>query len=220
MVEETQAEERQTIEREMGKHVVRATVATQFLPQLDDIMTVLNGQQEHLYDGYVLSFGWGFFILEKLGDDDVLTLRIPDYPGDASNARTTDLTSAIAIQISQMWLPRACGLRMQHLDFHQDILLEKGWEEWDSFSIYRRATRVDRYSGWFARSLEDIDEDPVGKDQIVDRFAWQVIQRHPQLAQVLLLPDDTGVMLKDGSVYQVVDLDDDSVLYDRDRDQP
>lgn len=83
----------------------------------------------------------------------------------------------------------------------------------------RRATRVDRYSGWFTSSLETKHEDPVGKDQIVDRFAWQVIQRHPQLAQVLLLPDDTSVSLKDGSVYQVVDLDDDSVLYDRDRDQ-
>lgn len=219
-MEEPQSDELQTIERPMGEHVVRATVATQFLPQLDDIMTVLHGQQEHLYDGYVLSYGWGPIFLEKLGDDDVLTLRIPDYSGDASNERTTDVSSAIAILISQMWLPRACGLRMQHLDFHQDILLEKGWEEWDSIYIYRRATKVERYSGWFACALEDAEEDPVGKDQIVDRFAWQVIQRHPQLAQVLMLPDDTSVRLKHGSVDQVIDLDDDSVIYDRASDWP
>lgn len=198
--------ENTTITRQAGEHTLLATASTQFSQIVNDILDVLEGQQENLRDGYVLQFGWGPIFLEA--SDEGLRLTTPDYGRDATNDRTADLSGAIAIQVSQLWLPEAAGVRPQEIRFDQEVLIQRGWQEMEDFEASRRASKHDIYSGWFICDTAERDE-PYPHDEILKVPAWQVLQGNPKLAQVLAMPSDTLTVLYDNEVDRVVALRDD-----------
>ena len=198
-----------TITRRAGTHTLVATAAAQFSEMVESILGVLEGQQEHLRDGYVLQFGWGPIFLRV--EDGALRLSTPDYGGDARDERTDDLTGAIATQISQMWLPAAANLRPAEVRFDQEALIQRGWQEMEDFEASRRLSKHEIYSGWFISSTEERDE-PYPREEIEKVPLWQVVQHQPQLAQVLALPPDTLAILLDGAIYRVIGLTDDTPL--------
>lgn len=136
-----------TITRRAGEHTPRATASAQFSQIVEDILDVLEGQQDHLRDGYVLQFRWGSIFLGTEGD--ALRLRTPDYSRDASNDRTDDLSGAIATQVSQMWLPGAADVRPAEMRFDQEVLIQRGWRERTDFEASREVSKHEIYSGWF-----------------------------------------------------------------------
>lgn len=198
-----------TITRRAGTHTLVATAAAQFSEMVESILGVLEGQQEHLRDGYVLQFGWGPIFLRA--EDGALRLSTPDYAGDARDERTDDLTGAIATQISQMWLPAAAKVAPAEVRFDQEALIQRGWQEMEDFEASRRLSKHEIYSGWFISSTEERDE-PYPREEIEKVPLWQVVQHQPQLAQVLALPPDTLTILLDGAVYRVIGLTDDTPL--------
>lgn len=198
-----------TITRRAGTHTLVATAAAQFSEMVESILGVLEGQQEHLRDGYVLQFGWGPIFLRA--EDGALRLSTPDYAGDARDERTDDLTGAIATQISQMWLPAAAKVAPAEVRFDQEALIQRGWQEMEDFEASRRLSKHEIYSGWFISSTEERDE-PYPREEIEKVPLWQVVQHRPQLAQVLALPPDTLTILLDGAVYRVIGLTDDTPL--------
>ncbi|MDT0201771.1 hypothetical protein [Nocardioides sp. AE5] len=173
---------------------------------------MLEGQQANLRDGYVLQFGWGPIFLAAT--DEWLRLTTPDYGRDAANDRTADLSGALAIQVAQMWLPGAAGVRPQEIRFDQEVLIQRGWQEMVDFEASRRASKHDIYSGWFISDTSERDE-PYPHDEILKVPAWQVVQVNPNLAQVLAMPDDTLTILEDNEVDRVIALrgDDSEYLY-------
>ncbi|MGO1393451.1 immunity protein Imm33 domain-containing protein [Agrococcus casei] len=203
-----------TITRQAGEHTLRATATAQFSQMVEDILDVLEGQQANLRDGYVLQFGWGPIFLEA--EDDALRLRTPDYSRDAANDRTEDLSGAIAIQVSQMWLPRAANVRPMGLRFDQEILIQRGWRERTDFEASRRISKHEIFSGWFICDTTDRGE-PYPHDEIEKVEAWEVVQHRPELSQVLALPADTLTILLDREIYRVIKLDgedDNELLYE------
>lgn len=198
-----------TITRRAGTHTLVATAAAQFSEMVESILGVLEGQQEHLRDGYVLQFGWGPIFLRA--EDGALRLSTPDYAGDARDERTDDLTGAIATQISQMWLPTAAKVAPAEVRFDQEALIQRGWQEMEDFEASRRLSKHEIYSGWFISSTEERDE-PYPREEIEKVPLWQVVQHQPQLAQVLALPPDTLAILLDGAIYRVIGLTDDTPL--------
>lgn len=202
-----------TITRAAGAHTLIATASARFAPMAEDILAVLQSQQESLRDGYVLQFGWGPIFLED--EDGALRLRTPDYSGDARNDRTSDLSGAIAIQVSQMWLPEAAGVRPARVDFSQEALIQRGWREREDFEASREASKYEIYSGWFICDTTERDS-PYPRDEIEKVPLWEVIQHRPQLGQVLALPRDTLTIVLDGTVHRVISLDVDEarVLYE------
>lgn len=194
-----------TITRRAGTHTLVATAAAQFSEMVESILGVLEGQQEHLRDGYVLQFGWGPIFLRA--EDGALRLSTPDYAGDARDERTDDLTGAIATQISQMWLPAAAKVAPAEVRFDQEALIQRGWQEMEDFEASRRLSKHEIYSGWFISSTEERDE-PYPREEIEKVPLWQVVQHQPQLAQVLAMPPDTLTILLDGAVDRVVALTD------------
>ena len=205
-----------TITRQAGAHTLTATASTQFSQMVEDILGVLQGQQDNLRDGYVLQFGWGPIFLEE-DPDGALRLRTPDYSGDALNERTDDLSGAIAIQISQMWLPQAAGVRPTHVDFFTEALIQRGWREREDFEASREVAKHEAYSGWFICDTTERDT-PYPRDEIEKVELWEVIQHRPQLAQILQLPPDTLTILLDGTVHRVLNLDEDNELLYEDTD--
>ncbi|OYN89433.1 immunity protein Imm33 domain-containing protein [Parenemella sanctibonifatiensis] len=201
-----------TITRKAGEHTLLATVSTEFTDMAQSLLGVFEGQAANLRDGYILQFGWGPIFLESEGE--ALRLTTPDYAGDAENDRTQDLTGAIRIQVSQMWLPSASGVRPQEMHFHKEILIQRGWEEMEDFEASRQPSRHEIFSGWFISDTSERDE-PYPHDDILKVPAWQVVQRRPMLAQVLAMPDETLTILLDGEVDRVVLLrgDDSEWLY-------
>ena len=117
---------------------------------------VLEGQQNHLRDGYVPQFGWGPIFLRA--EDGALRLSTPDYAGNVLEDRTDDLSAAIATQISQMWLPSAANLRPVEVRFDQETLIQHGWQEMEDFEASRAVSKHEIYSGWFICSTEERDE--------------------------------------------------------------
>lgn len=194
-----------TITRRAGTHTLVATAAAQFSEMVESILGVLEGQREHLRDGYVLQFGWGPIFLRV--EDGALRLSTPDYAGDARDERTDDLTGAIATQISQMWLPAAAKVAPAEVRFDQEALIQRGWQEMEDFEASRRLSKHEIYSGWFISSTEERDE-PYPREDILKVPLWQVVQRQTQLAQVLAMPPDTLTILLDGDVDRVVALTD------------
>lgn len=194
-----------TITRDVGTHTLVATAATQFAPIVEDVLGVLEGQTEHLRDGYVLQFGWGPIFLRA--EEGALRLSTPDYRGNAADDRTDDLTAAIATQVSQRWLPDAANVAPAEVRFDQEALILRGWEDLEDFEASRGVSRIEIYSGWFICSTEERDE-PYPREDILKVPLWQVVQRQPQLAQVLAMPPDTLTILLDGAVDRVVALTD------------
>ena len=194
-----------TITRRAGTHTLVATAAAQFSEMVESILGVLEGQQEHLRDGYVLQFGWGPIFLRA--EDGALRLSTPDYAGDARDERTDDLTGAIATQISQMWLPAAAKVAPAEVRFDQEALIQRGWQEMEDFEASRRLSKHEIYSGWFISSTEERDE-PYPREEIEKVPLWQVVQHQPQLAQVLAMPPDTLTILPDRAPDRLAPLPD------------
>ncbi|MGO1398614.1 MAG: hypothetical protein ACTHVY_09115 [Brevibacterium yomogidense] len=195
-------------ERQMGEFRVRASAAEVFAFQINAILHELKGQSHRLYDGFIMQYGWGPIFVEDLpGEEDegILTLRTPDYQGDAGNERTQDLTIAIYTYAQQMQFASSCGERPQDLHFWQDVLAAPGWEDFEDYRLQRLDLSAEQASGWMVIPV-DWEFGETVKPEVVEYVpAWKVAQVHPSATRVLMLPAWSGVEVRDGRVTRVVE---------------
>lgn len=195
-------------ERQIGEHRVRASVAEAFAYQLEEILYSFEQHSDRLYDGYTMQYGWGPIFVEDLPGEEnagVMTLRVPDYQGDAANERTQDLTMAIYTYAQQMSFARNCGEPAEEVHFWQDMLAAPGWEDFEDFRIQRLDTGVEQFSGWMMIPVDWDFGDMVPKEEVAFVPAWKVAQVHPAATRALMMPTWSGVEMRGGDVTRIVE---------------
>jgi hypothetical protein len=192
----------------VGDHRVRASAAELFSGHLIQIIDEFKNRSDSLRDGFVLQYGWGPIYVEDLEgeeNDGFLTLRSPDYQGDAENERTQDLTWAIFTVSQQIQFARTLGEQPQEVLFSDDVLAEPGWEDFTDFRLQRLGSPADRRSRWMLVPVDWDFGELIDRDVVQFVPVWKLSQWSTTAASALMLPSWSGVEVRDGAITRVVE---------------
>ena len=167
-------------------------------------------------DGFRVEMGFSVFTFsQRRGGYQILA---PDYDGDPFRETTEDLTRALLILLSQTNILKRYRLDGAPCRFDDKLILTKGALERPLISLERSGAAYEGDSGWFIQGLrkqEDGTLTPIPPEGFEDAeelpaeaygsmYAWQLLDKRPAAAELLLLPRGCFAALDGEEILEIL----------------
>ena len=143
---------------------------------------------EDICDGYRVEVGFSLFTLAA--EDGGYRILAPDYEDGPLLHTTTDLTVALWVLVEQSAMLRRCGETGETVRFDDEIVVADGALDAPCISL-QRYDDLEAASGWCLEALaegEDGEVAAVPAEGYTAMYAYELLLRRPETAQVLALP--------------------------------
>ena len=145
--------------------------------------------------GVRIDLGWSVLTLVAAGRD--LALCEPDFSRNPFSDTRRDISYSLAVLARQAELLRLLGIEGKRVSFRDKILVGNG--ALDAPSVYAERVDVERpASGWYVG-----DSAKGERSKISSAYAFEVVRRRPELADVLLLPPGCLVTFQGGVLMEI-----------------
>lgn len=175
-------------------------------------------------NGFRVEMGFSVFTFsQKPGGYQILA---PDYDGDPFRETTEDLTRALLLMLSQINLLKRYRIDGVPCRFDDKLILTKGALEQPLISLERSGAAFEGDSGWFLQGLrreEDGSLTPIAPEGFEaaeelpaeaygSLYAWQLLDKRPAAAELLLLPRGWFAVLEGDEVLEILNDRDESLI--------
>ena len=178
----------------------------------------------NLRDGFRVEMGFSVFTFsQRRGGYQILA---PDYDGDPFRETTEDLTRALLIMLSQINILKRYRVDGAPCRFDDKLILTKGALDRPLISLERSGAAFEGDSGWFLQGLRRAEDGsltpvaPVGFEAAEElpaeaygsMYAWQLLDKRPAAAELLLLPRGYFAALDGDEVLEILNDKDERLL--------
>jgi hypothetical protein len=167
-------------------------------------LRILNYKDPPLHAGSKIRYGWS--ILTLRAESGFLRVCEPDFYGNPLDEISPTLDNTLKILEEQVLVLRRSGLRGVDVLFSEELFVRNRALEAPNLFLKRQQPARSGDSGWYIGNLDRVEVDGSENSYEIVRV-FELLRRRPAVIQVLALPPDYLVIMRDDRVAEILDQD-------------
>jgi hypothetical protein len=171
--------------------------------QVDDLfakLVELDKKGPSLGNGTAIDFGWSRLVLK--GSKTELVVNEPDFFHDPFHHFLPRVDFTMKVLISQVSILNYLQIEGVTASFSDQVILRKNCLNKDKIYLERSEDIQERDSGWYIAEVDTINGDD-SLENYENMYVYQLLQRRPEIMQLLALPPGYMVVMVKDSIIQV-----------------
>jgi hypothetical protein len=169
---------------------------------LFDYLKTLSAKGVSPYAGIKISYGWSILTLQA--EEGLLRVCEPAFDRNPFEETNPTMDNTFRVVEQQTLVLRRSGLSGLSVLFSDNLFVRNMALEAPNQFLKRQVPAGNQDSGWYIGNLDRIEADETDDEFEILRV-FELLRRRPAVLQVLMLPPDYVVVLRDDEVSEILD---------------